>query len=48
MISKKQGVIFQGEWREATMADANGLVSGHAYTVTKVMRVCTTYLQETY
>ncbi|KAK2186212.1 hypothetical protein NP493_210g00025 [Ridgeia piscesae] len=29
----------KGEWREATMADANGLVSGHAYTVTKVMRV---------
>ena len=27
------------------MADANGLVSGHAYTITKVMTVCATYLQ---
>ena len=27
------------------MADANGLVSGHAYTVTMVMRVRTAYLQ---
>jgi hypothetical protein len=29
----------QGDWRKATQAEANGLVSGHAYTITKVMRV---------
>ena len=30
---------IQGDWRQAMEADANGLVSGHAYTITKVMRV---------
>ena len=32
-------ILFQGDWRNATKADENGLVSGHAYTITNVMRV---------
>lgn len=29
----------QGDWQMANAADANGLVSGHAYTVTAVAKV---------
>ncbi|ELT98268.1 hypothetical protein CAPTEDRAFT_97820 [Capitella teleta] len=29
----------KGDWRKATKAEANGLVSGHAYTITRVMRI---------
>ena len=36
--------IFQGDWRQAIQADDNGLVSGHAYTITEVLRV-SLYLQ---
>lgn len=30
---------LQGDWQMANAADANGLVSGHAYTVTAVAKV---------
>ncbi|XP_023235751.1 calpain-A-like isoform X2 [Centruroides sculpturatus] len=31
----------KGDWRTANVADNNGLVAGHAYTVTAVANVCT-------
>ena len=32
-------IFFQGDWRFSTRADPNGLVSGHAYTITEVRKV---------
>jgi hypothetical protein len=31
-------ILFQGDWRFSTRADPNGLVSGHAYTITEVRK----------
>lgn len=31
--------LFQGDWRFSNKADPNGLVSGHAYTITAVRKV---------
>ena len=31
--------IFKGDWRQAHASDINGLVQGHAYTITGIYRV---------
>ena len=32
-------VSFQGDWKLSNKADPNGLVAGHAYTITEVRKV---------
>ena len=34
-------ICYQGDWKLSNKADPNGLVSGHAYTITGIEKVST-------